>query len=75
LSDTIRELKGGIEIEVMFIDEGFESLDEEALQRATKLLSSMSDESTMIGIISHVNELKDAIMQQVRVKKTNKGSS
>lgn len=75
LSDTIRELKGGIEIEVMFIDEGFESLDAEALQRATKLLSSMSDESTMIGIISHVSELKDAIMQQIRVKKTNKGSS
>lgn len=74
LSDTIRELKGGIEIEVMFIDEGFETLDNDALLRATKMLNDLSDESSLVGVISHVEEMKTTITNQVQVVKTNKGS-
>ncbi len=74
LSDTIREQKGGIEIDVMFIDEGFASLDSDALQRASKMLSDLSQESSLVGVISHVSELKDSINQQVQIIKTRVGS-
>lgn len=74
LSDTIRSLSGGIEVEVMFVDEGFESLDSEALQRAGQTLLKLSGQDCLVGLISHVNELKDTIAQQVHVRKTNNGS-
>ena len=74
LSDTIREQKGGLEIEVMFIDEGFASLDQDALQSASKMLTELSEEASLVGIITHVSEMKDNIPQQVLVTKTNTGS-
>ena len=74
LSDTIREMKGGLEIDVMFIDEGFESLDQDSLQRAAKILSKISRNDCLVGIISHVNELKDTIPQQIQVRKSKQGS-
>ncbi len=74
LSDTIRHQSGGIEVEVMFIDEGFESLDSDALQRAAQTLVTLSGDSCLVGLISHVNELKDQITQQVHIIKTNNGS-
>ena len=73
-SDVIQRDTGGIQLDSMFIDEGFGSLDADALDSALKVLVELSNSSTLIGIISHVESLKDCIDQQVIVKKSNEGS-
>lgn len=69
LSDEIQSSSGGIQLDTMFVDEGFGSLDEESLQHAIKTLSSLSEGRRLVGIISHVGELKDKIDKQIIVKK------
>ena len=59
----------------MFIDEGFGSLDEESLNQAMKALSTLSKSNKLIGIISHVSELKNQIDKQIIVTKDKDGSS
>ena len=60
----------------MFIDEGFGSLDEEALEQAMKALYRLADGNRLVGIISHVSELKERIEKQIVVKKEkSQGSS
>ena len=75
LSDEIQASAGGIRLDSMFVDEGFGSLDEEALSQAVKALSSLADGHRMVGIISHVAELKERIENKIIVKKqcTGKG--
>ena len=75
LSDEIQASAGGIRLDSMFVDEGFGSLDEEALSRAVKALSSLADGHRMVGIISHVAELKERIENKIIVTKqcTGKG--
>lgn len=76
LSDEIQSSVGGIEIGTMFIDEGFGSLDEESLDNSIKTLINLSDNGRLIGIISHVSELKERIEKQIIVKKDkNNGST
>ncbi|MCQ2589613.1 MAG: SMC family ATPase [Treponema sp.] len=77
LSDVIANYAGGIKIDTMFIDEGFGTLDSETLQKAFKALSSISEgNNKLIGIISHVDLLKEKVPKQIRVtKSTGKGSS
>jgi exonuclease SbcC len=58
----------------MFIDEGFGSLDSEGLELAVRTLSSMAGDERVIGIISHVAELRDRVERQVVVEKTSSGS-
>ena len=58
----------------MFIDEGFGSLDAEVLELSIRTLSDMADGNRIIGIISHVAELRERIDKQVRVEKTHGGS-
>ena len=58
----------------MFIDEGFGSLDETSLSQALALLQSLSQGHRLIGIISHVSELKSCIEKKVIISKTNQGS-
>lgn len=75
LSDVVRSHSGGCALDTMFIDEGFGSLDEQALDQAMAVLQELSEGSRQIGIISHVNKLSENIMQKIVVKKTPKGSS
>lgn len=75
LSDVIQSFAGGIEISSMFIDEGFGSLDSESFEQAIETLRTLSGNDCMIGIISHVHELRDKVEHIITVTKTNKGSS
>lgn len=75
LSDEIQAYSGGIRLDAMFVDEGFGSLDEEALSRAVSALSELTEGSRTVGIISHVAELKDRIDKQIVVTKDRSGGS
>ena len=75
LSDEIQSLSGGIKLDTMFVDEGFGSLDDESLSQAIKALSSLADGNRLVGIISHVGELKERIDKQIVVKKEKTGGS
>lgn len=75
LSDVVGSESGADTIESMFIDEGFGSLDENALQRAVGVLETLSDSSRLIGIISHVSELKERIDKKIMITKTANGST
>ena len=66
---------GGVQLDTMFVDEGFGSLDDEALRQALDVLSGLSEGHRLVGIISHVSELKEKIDRQIVVKKhRNEGS-
>ena len=69
LSDEIQSYAGGIQMESMFVDEGFGSLDEEALQQAMKALVRLTEGNRLVGVISHVSELKEQIAQKIIVTK------
>ena len=75
LSDEVRLSAGGIKIDTMFIDEGFGTLDSETLQKAFKALSGITEGNRLIGIISHVDLLKEKIDRQIVVKKDRTGGS
>ena len=75
LSDEIQSCAGGIQIDAMFIDEGFGSLDEESLNQAINVLHNLTEGDRMIGIISHVSEIKERIEKQIIVKKAITGGS
>ncbi len=75
LSDEIQTSSGGIQLNTMFVDEGFGSLDDESLQQAIKTLSSLAEGNRLVGIISHVGELKEKIDQQIVVTKDRAGGS
>lgn len=75
LSDEIQAMSGGIRMEAMFVDEGFGTLDEEALEKAVRALASISEGNKLVGIISHVAELKDRIEKKILVKKEKAGES
>lgn len=75
LSDEIQSSAGGIQLDTMFVDEGFGSLDEEALNQALKALNGLTEGNRLVGIISHVQELKERIDRQIVVKKGNSGGS
>lgn len=74
LSDIIQNTVGAVQLETMFVDEGFGSLDDEARERAVQILKELAGEKTLVGIISHVNELKEEVDWQLQVRKTEKGS-
>lgn len=74
LSDVIQNYSGGINIDAIFIDEGFGSLDAESRELAINTLNTLSNGNKLIGIISHVSELKDRIDKKIIVSKTKDGS-
>jgi exonuclease SbcC len=76
LSEVIQAKAGGIELDSMFIDEGFGTLDPESLALAVKTLTNLSNSShRLIGVISHVEALKNSITARIDVTKGSKGSS
>lgn len=75
MADVIQAYEGGVSLETMFIDEGFGSLDEESLSKAVDTLVQLQQTGRMIGIISHVQELKQAIPAVLEVKKSADGCS
>ena len=75
LSDQVTATAGGIEIDTLFIDEGFGTLDTSALNDSLKMLRGLSDSSKLIGIISHREELKEVIENKIIVSKTPQGST
>lgn len=74
LSDMIQNFAGGIELDTLFIDEGFGSLDSDSLQQALHVLLHLRQSDKLIGIISHVQELKEQIDRQIVIKKENMDS-
>ena len=75
MADVIQGFQGGVSIETMFIDEGFGSLDEESLSKAIDTLIELQKSGRMIGVISHVPELKAALPAILEVKKSREGHS
>lgn len=75
LSEEVQCSSGGIHIDTLFVDEGFGSLDPETLNLAMKAISNLSDGDHLVGIISHVAELKNKIDKQIIVKKDESGGS
>ncbi|WP_209123780.1 AAA family ATPase [Alkalihalobacillus sp. BA299] len=75
MADIIQSHQGGISIETMFIDEGFGSLDEESLSKAIDTLIELQQSGRLIGVISHVQELKQSIPAILDVRKTKEGHS
>ncbi|MDE7062122.1 MAG: SMC family ATPase, partial [Lachnospiraceae bacterium] len=74
MADQIREHSAAIHLDIMFVDEGFGSLDEQSRHQAVRVLKEMAEGSRLIGIISHVTELKQEIDDQLLVTKDDAGS-
>ena len=74
LSDVVQSGSGGIRIDAMFIDEGFGTLDENALRQAMSLLTRLADGNRLIGVISHMPELKERITKRIVITKKTFGS-
>ncbi len=75
MADEIQASSGGVRLDTMFVDEGFGSLDEESLEQALSVLSGLSEGNRLVGIISHVGELKSRIDKQIIVTKDKHGFS
>ena len=75
LSDVVQQQTGGVQIDTMFIDEGFGSLDPESLEQTMRTLKDLSGNKTLIGIISHVADLREKIERKIIVSKTQSGSN
>lgn len=73
LSDEIQSYAGGIRLDAMFVDEGFGSLDEDALEEAVQALGGLTEGNRLVGIISHVSELKERMEKKIVVSKNRAG--
>ena len=74
LSDEV-QMSTGIRLDTLFVDEGFGSLDSEALSKAYHTLATLTEGNRLVGIISHVSELKEKIDKQIVVTKNKTGDS
>lgn len=74
LSDTVSTNLGGVQMDALFIDEGFGTLDRKSMESAMEILINLSGKNKLVGIISHREELMENIPQQIRVEKTKDGS-
>lgn len=75
LADVVQQHAGGIQLDAVFIDEGFGSLDRESLDQAVRILEELAGSRRLAGIISHVEELKERIERKIVVKRGSTGSS
>ena len=74
LSDTVSSNLGGIQMDALFVDEGFGTLDRKSIENAMDILVNLSGANKLVGIISHREELMENIPQQIKVTKTKNGS-
>ena len=74
LSDTVSSNLGGIQVDALFVDEGFGTLDRKSIESAMETLTGLSSANKLVGIISHREELAEAIPQQIRIIKKKEGS-
>ena len=74
LADIIQNTAGAIRLDTMFIDEGFGSLDDESRNQAIQILNELAGDERLVGIISHVNELKEQIDRKLFIEKGENGS-
>jgi exonuclease SbcC len=74
-ADTVQARSGGVQLDTLFIDEGFGSLDDDSLRLAIATLQELTDGNRLVGIISHVGELKTKIDKQIIVTKALTGGS
>ena len=75
LADAVREEAGGFDLNTLFIDEGFGTLDDESLEQVMAVLDGLRDGGRCVGVVSHVSDLRSRVPAQVRVDKTSTGSS
>ncbi|MDQ4502097.1 AAA family ATPase [Sinomonas sp. ASV322] len=75
LADVVQHESGGVDIETLFVDEGFGTLDEQALEQVMEAIEGLRDGGRTVGLVSHVPELKQRIPAQIRVAKGRSGSS
>jgi DNA repair protein SbcC/Rad50 len=75
LADTVRDEVGGVELETLFIDEGFGSLDADTLEQVLDVIDALRDGGRVVGIVSHVTELKERIADRIEVRRLTDGSS
>lgn len=75
LSDEIQASAGGIQVDTIFVDEGFGTLDPDTLELAYEALAGLTEGDRLVGIISHVEELENKIAKQIRVTKDKTGGS
>ncbi len=75
LSEEVQAVSGGVSIDTLFVDEGFGSLDKESLDQAIQVLQRLSADNRLIGIISHVSELKTMINKKIIAQKNSQGIS
>ena len=74
LSDVVQNHAGGKRLDALFIDEGFGTLDNDVLEQALTVLNQLTEGQRLVGIISHVEKLKESIPQQIQVRNSEKGS-
>ncbi|KRF29835.1 AAA family ATPase [Phycicoccus sp. Soil802] len=75
LADAVREEAGGFDLQTLFVDEGFGTLDDESLEQVMAVLDDLREGGRAVGVVSHVAELRTRIPSQVVVRKTERGSS
>ena len=74
MADLVQNASGKIKLETMFVDEGFGSLDDGSRREAIQILQDLAGTSRLVGIISHVTELKEEIGSQLVIERGEKGS-
>jgi exonuclease SbcC len=75
LADVVQSYSGGVHLDSVFIDEGFGNLDPEALDRAVEALVGLNQGGRMVGVISHVPELKQRVSARIEIKRRPEGGS
>ena len=75
MSDIVQNNSGKTQIDTMFIDEGFGSLSDDVRDKAVKILLDLAGSSRLVGVMSHVSELKEQIPSKIIVRKDNDGKS
>lgn len=75
LGDAVRADSGGMELHTLFVDEGFGSLDQDTLEQVMEVLDGLREGGRLVGVVSHVTELRARIPSQIEVRKTSEGSS